>query len=525
MDTTVVAPSREDPSMSRPVEEPTLRTLLRRRELALRLAVDEDDLPEGVLDTWLRGVHSSDLADPTPFLSEGLALLTTGTQFLDEAVADYEQYVARLRVRGVAALGFGTEVVREGVPDGLVDACRAAGIPLFEVPYRTPFIAVARANAQALAAQEYARRSWALDAQRALSLAALRDDGLAATLDELSRRLDAWVGLFDAAGNLTHQHPAGGFDTRALAELETEVGQVLARGTRTGAATSVAGRAVQLQTLGRGGHLRGVLAVGAADLDPEARGVVTMVVAMAGLALEQRRSLLQARGSLRAGLAASLLEGDPATARRVAHEMWGGLPAAPVRVGLTDAGTVHREDVTEWLETQAEGRGSHLFFGRTEAGLLFVVSRTGVDVLRRAADRFGLAIGLSDPVGYPDLAGAAGQARIARDHGGVGLNEFARTGDGLVRALAGENARVLARAELAPLHEYDAAHGAQLARTLRVWLEQDTSHERAAQELGVHRHTLRARLATAERVLGTDLTVFSERARLWLALTILGDPA
>ncbi|WP_460774441.1 PucR family transcriptional regulator [Microbacterium sp. GXF7504] len=511
--------------MSRPVEEPTLRTLLRRGELSLRLAADEAELPPGALDRWLRGVHSSDLADPTPFLSEDLVLLTTGTQFLDADAAAYDEYVARLRVRGVAGLGFGTEVVREGVPDGLVDACRAAGIPLFEVPYRTPFIAVARANAQALAAQEFARRSWALDAQRALSLAALRDDGLEATLDELSRRLDAWVGLFDAAGSLAHQHPAGAFGAPALAELETEVGQVLARGTRAGAATSAAGHRVQLQTLGRGGHLRGVLAVGAGDLDPEARGVVTMVVAMAGLALEQRRSLLRARGSLRAGLAASLLEGDPSTARRVAHEMWGGLPAAPVRVGLTDAAAVHREDVTEWLETRAEGRGSHLFFGRTEAGLLFVVSRTGVDVLRRAADRFGLTIGLSDPVGYADLAGAAGQARIARDHGAPGLNEFARTGDGLVLALAGENARVLARAELAPLQDHDAAHHSDLVRTLRTWLANDASHERAAQALGVHRHTLRARLATAERVLGTDLTVFSERARLWLALTILGDPA
>lgn len=509
--------------MSRPVEEPTLRTLLRRGELGLRLATEEEQLPPDVLDRWLRGVHSSDLADPTPFLSEDLALLTTGTQFLDADAATYEDYVARLRIRGVAALGFGTEVVRDGVPEGLVAACAAAGLPLFEVPYRTPFIAVARTTAQVLAAQEYARRSWALDAQRALSLAALRDDGLSATLDELSRRLDAWVGLFDAAGTLTHQHPAGAMPTAARTELESEVAGVLARGTRAGAATDVAGHAMQLQTLGRGGHLRGVLAIGAADLDAEARGVVTMAVAMAGLALEQRRSLLRARGSLRAGLTASLLEGEVTTARRVAREMWGGLPAAPVRVAMTDAATAHREDVTEWLEDQVEGQGDLLFFGRTEAGLVLVASPAGVDLLRRAADRFTLTVGLSDPVGYDALAAAAGQARIARDHGSHGVSEFARTSDGLVRALAGEDARVLARAELAPLHDYDTTHGAQLVLTLRTWLDQDASHDRAAQALGVHRHTLRARLATIERVLGTDLSAFPERARLWLALTVLGE--
>ncbi len=509
--------------MSRPVEEPTLRTLLGRRDLALRLATGEAELPAGALDRWLRGVHSSDLADPTPFLSEGLALLTTGTQFLDEDAATSDEYVSRLRIRGVAALGFGTEVVREGVPDALVRACVAEGIPLFEVPYRTPFIAVARANAQAIAAQEYARRSWALDAQRALALAALREDGLSATLDELSRRLGTWVALYDAAGGLTHQHPADALAAPARSELDAEVAAVLARGTRTGAATTAAGRGVQLQTLGRGGHLRGVLAIGATELDPEARGVVTMVVAMAGLALEQRWSLLRARGSLRAGLAASLLEGETATARRVAVQMWGGLPAAPVRVGLADAAAARREDLTEWLETQVEGQGDRLFFGRTDQGLLFVAGQEGVALLRRAAERFALAIGLSDPVGYAGIATAAGQARIARDHASGGLHEFARTGDGLVRALAGDDARVLAVAELAPLREYDRIQGAQLILTLRTWLAHDASHERAAQALGVHRHTLRARLGTAERVLGADLSAFSERARLWLALTILGD--
>ena len=167
-------------------------------------------LEDGALDRPLRWVHSSDLADPTPFLSEGLALLTTGTQFQDAAddPSVYADYVRRLSARGVVGLGFGTEVVRAGIPPLLADACRAARMPLFEVPYRTPFIAVARAGAEAIAAQSYARRSWALAAQRAISLAALRPDGLGATLAELARQLDAWVGMFDAAGTLTREHPS-----------------------------------------------------------------------------------------------------------------------------------------------------------------------------------------------------------------------------------------------------------------------------------------------------------------------------
>ncbi len=179
---------------------PTLRALLGRRDLQLRLALDEAELPTGVLDRAVRWVHSSDLKDPTPFLSEGLVLLTTGTQFSGDSPTDDDEYVARLHARGVVGLGFGTEVVRDGIPAPLAAACLAAGMPLFEVPYRTPFIAVARAGAEAIAAEAYARRSWSLAAQRAVSLAALRPDGLSATLAELSRQLDAWVGLYDAAG-------------------------------------------------------------------------------------------------------------------------------------------------------------------------------------------------------------------------------------------------------------------------------------------------------------------------------------
>ncbi|WP_295829146.1 PucR family transcriptional regulator ligand-binding domain-containing protein, partial [uncultured Microbacterium sp.] len=286
------------------VAPPSLRALLARRDLRLRLVVGEDDLPVGSIDRPVRWVHSSDLVDPTPFLSEGLVLLTTGTQFAD--TDDYTAYVSRLLARGVRALGFGTEVVRDGIPAGLTAACLAGGMPLFEVPYRTPFIAVARAGAEAIAAESYARRSWSLAAQRAVSLAALRPDGLSATLAELSRQLDCWVGLFDAAGTLSTEHPAGGLGAVALDVVAAEVTTMLRRGTRAASTVRPSDTSVSLQTLGRGGHLRGALALAADDLDHEARSVVTAVVAMAALALEQQDGLARAIGTFRAGLVQSL---------------------------------------------------------------------------------------------------------------------------------------------------------------------------------------------------------------------------
>ncbi len=500
-----------------PTEAPTLGALLARRDLRLTLDGGEGD-PQ-TLSRRVRGVHSSDLPDPTPFLSEDLVLLTTGTQFAGvEDPALYDAYVRRLRTRGIAALGFGTEVVRDGVPPALARACRAHGVPLFEVPYLTPFIAVARANAEAIAAEQYARRSWALAAQRALSHAALRTDGLRATLDELARQLDRWVGLFDASGTLVHECPVGRIPAAVAGPLRAEVGAVLGRGAQAGSSLRLGDIAFGLQTLGRGGHLRGAIAIAPGDLDPEARGVLTMAVAMAGLALEQQRGLTRARTGLRAALAASVVAGETALARRIARAAWGGFPATPAAVGLTAPIALRREDALEWLEDTAADTAGALFYGAVEDGMLLLAPADRIDLLRTFAARFEIAVGVSVAATADGVPAALGQARVALERGGDGLTEFATVRGGILAVLDDDHARVLAAAELAPLVAHDERHGTHLVATLRAWLEHDASHEAAARALGVHRHTVRARLGLAERVLTCDLTAFATRAELWLAL-------
>ena len=56
---------------------------------------------------------------------------------------------------------------------------------------------------------------------------------------------------------------------------------------------------------------------------------------------------------------------------------------------------------------------------------------------------------------------------------------------------------------------------------MRAWLDNDCSHEASARALGVHRHTVRTRLALVERELGRDLSAFATRAELWAALRAL----
>ncbi|RUQ07302.1 MULTISPECIES: PucR family transcriptional regulator [unclassified Microbacterium] len=500
-----------------PTDPPTLSALLRRRDLDLRLVSAATDLPDGALDRPLRWVHSSDLADPTPFLAEDLVLLTTGTQF-DDADA-IPPYVVRLAERGVLGLGFGTDVHRSGTPEELIAACADQGIPLFEVPYRTPFIAVARAHSEAIAAQAYARRTWALDTQRALALAALRPRGLDAIVTELGRRLGAWAGMFDAAGDLLVAHPRDAFSTTVREELGTRVQEILDRGLEAGQSLTLEAHTFMLFTVGRGGHLRGVLAVEADALDQEARAVVTSVIAMAGLAREQSEQLTRGRRRLHTQLLRSLLGDDPGLARRVL----GSLPPAPVVVAVT--GDAPAEPLLDWWERRRLDHGTPAFLADSEDGVVICISATDEPLLDDVAARFTARVGVSAPEGYDAFSRAHAQALVAlRQPGTSGAVRYADTvGSSLLTALATDEARLVAESRLAPLREHDAAHGTALEHALRTWLDHDARAEQAAAALGIHRHTLRSRVSHAGALLGADLTTFPARAEVWALLQTARD--
>jgi len=498
-------------------EQPTLRALLGRRDLGLRLVSDESDLPSGSLDRPLRWVHSSDLGDPTPFLAEDLALLTTGTQF--DADADLDVYVGRLSDRGVLGLGFGTDVHRAGIPDDLITECARRGMPLFEVPYRTPFIAVARAHSEAIAAQAYARRSWALDTQRALALAALRPRGLDATLAELGRRLGAWVGMYDTAGILQMSHPRSELPASSLSSLGERATEVLARGLEAGQSLTIDDQTFMLFTVGRGGKLRGVIALAVDALDPEARTVVTSVIAMAGLALEQSDQLARSRRRLHSQLLGSLLDDDPSLARRVL----GSMPPAPVVVAV--AADAPAGPLIDWWERRRSEHGTASFLAESPDGVVLCVAMADEALLDEVAVRFGIRIGASGSESYDAFSRAHAQAVAAlRQQTDTGVAHYTDTvGSSILSALATDEARLVAESRLAPLRDHDARSGADLEGSLRVWLEHDAKAEPAAAALGVHRHTLRSRIAQAGTILGADLSTFPARAELWTLLQTARD--
>src|SRR5437660_1409365 len=98
---------------------------------------------EAGLDLPVRWVHISELLDPTPWLSGGEVLLTTGMQL--GTPARQRELVGRLADHQLAALGFGTGFGHDQVPAAVVEAAAERNFPVFEVPYEVPFIAITEA--------------------------------------------------------------------------------------------------------------------------------------------------------------------------------------------------------------------------------------------------------------------------------------------------------------------------------------------------------------------------------------------
>ncbi|MEV7606023.1 PucR family transcriptional regulator ligand-binding domain-containing protein [Paenarthrobacter sp. NPDC089322] len=507
---------------------PSLNVLLRSRTLKLRLVVP--DLGAPVLDEPISWVHSSDLGDPTPFLDAGQLLLTDGTQFpVSSTTADgkaYSDYVQRLVEHGIVGLGFATQVVHGTLPPGLEEACRNHGLPLLEVPDRTPFIAIIRSVADYLAKEEHARSEWSLQAQRAISRAALRPDGLTSILGELERQLHSWVALYDAAGNYVRMPRNRPIPSDIAGEVTAKVRRALDLGTRSASHLEVGGQSVTLQTLGRKGSLRGALVLGAIEpLDPARADIVNSVIGLASLALEQARTLDTARRHLRAGVFEQLLAGSTDVAVKTARQVWGQLPREPLLV------TASRQEnpapnLLEALELLADDYRGAVFYALRGELLLVLAGNAHQEKVLELVKRHG-ACGVSAETSMDGLTGALEEATRALRRAtelGRAVVEFAELSEGgMLGLLREEKAGPVARGLLQPLIEHDRTEQTELLATVREWFANNCVWDKTARRLGVHRHTLRNRIDAAGRILGLNLDGMRDRLELFAAVQFLED--
>lgn len=187
--------------MSDPAVPPTppvpLAALLAREDLALRQIAGPSD-PDIVIH-W---AHTSEMADPYPYLLGGELLLTAGVHIPEAAGFGtyFDDYVARIVAAGGAALGFGVAPVHDTVPRALVAACEAYELPLVEVPPQTTFSGVARAVWQLMAQARLAELRRVTEAQQSLAAAASRPDPIPSVLHRLAQRVGGRAVLYGPEG-------------------------------------------------------------------------------------------------------------------------------------------------------------------------------------------------------------------------------------------------------------------------------------------------------------------------------------
>ncbi|WP_030382215.1 MULTISPECIES: PucR family transcriptional regulator [unclassified Streptomyces] len=524
---------------------PTLASLVHHSALKLTVRAGEERL-----DVPVRWAHVSELADPVPYMEGGELLLITALKLDAEDPEAMRRYVKRLVGAGVVGLGFAVGVNYERTPEALVDAARAEGLPLLEVPRRTPFLAISKAVSAAIAADQYRAVTAGFAAQRELTRQAL-GGGPEGLLTALAAQVDGWAALYDASGAVVAAAPewagrrAGRLtaDVERLRERPAPASSVVTGG--QGGGEDAAEDRVELHSLGTGRRPRAALAVGTAAAPGTAeRYAVHSAVALLTLLTERSRSLHAAEQRIGAAVLRMLLAGEPDHARAVAGDLYGDLLDAPFRLLLAEASGDAADSagdplggLAEAVESAAARAGEPVLVvpEGAEGRRLVVLAVDGGAGVRACAEYAAgpaagseeLVMGLSGPAGPTGAGGAyrgAEQAlSVARRRGRV-LVEHDRMATGSVLPLLADDAvRAFADGLLRALREHDATGRGDLVASLRAWLSRHGQWDAAAAELGVHRHTLRYRMRRVEEILGRSLDDPDVRMELWLALKATSD--
>ncbi|MGW0792370.1 PucR family transcriptional regulator [Streptomyces sp. NPDC002911] len=164
-----------------------LRALLDTEALGLRLLGGEDEL-----DRSVRGVMTTDLRDPSRYLSGG-ELVLTGLAWRRDA-SDSEPFVRILANAGVVGLAAG-EAELGAVPDDLVAACLRHRLPLFAVDETVAFATITEHVVRQVSGERAGDLAAVVDRHRRLMTSGPAGGGPEVVLDLLTSDLDlhAWV--------------------------------------------------------------------------------------------------------------------------------------------------------------------------------------------------------------------------------------------------------------------------------------------------------------------------------------------
>ena len=532
----------------------TVRELLQGVDVRLLTGAEAVDLP-------VRWVHISELQNPTPWLSGGELLLSTG--MLLDGPEQQREFVARLADHQLAGLGFGVGFRHQQVPPALLEEAADRDFPVFEVPYEVPFIAITEAAFTKLVNEQYAVLRRAIAAHERLERIVLSERGLEALAATLSTLIGAAVLVFDARGEplveRAFRRPVEGETVLAL------TAELCDRGRRREARAFLppvgdhAERALALPVSadgggagdGRGERIPEAWLVAIKDGGPlsdfdrltlhQAVTIVALELLRGRVAGDTERRLA---GDILAGIVGGELVGgelarrlepfglaDRVAALVVQRPNNGRGSPAPVEDALA---TALREEAAPGLVASAGPLTCALVAGVAEPELFALAER----VARRLYDGLGpgLRVGVGRAVAGAQARRSFHEGRCAVEAlalGVVGEQNGSGHANGTVRLATykdlgsfqlllslqeDESLRLFCDSILGPIEASEGHYGGELMRSLEAFIEENGQWERAARRLYCHRHTLRYRIKRVEDLTGRNLNSARDRIEFWLAL-------
>ncbi|MEU5362110.1 PucR family transcriptional regulator ligand-binding domain-containing protein [Streptomyces sp. NPDC005925] len=550
-----------------------LRALLDTDALGLTLLGGEDEL-----DRAVRGVMTTDLRDPSRYLSGG-ELVLTGLAWRRDA-ADSEPFVRLLVQAGVAALAAG-EAELSAVPDDLIEACARHRLPLFAVHESVAFATITEHVVRQVSGERAGDLAAVVDRHRRMMTSGPAGGGPDVVLDLLGSDLDLRAWVLSPAGRLVAGPKVAGpaLPADVCAALTAEH----LSATRTGR------RAPHRVLLSGATYSLFPVRTGAPQADGEVRETVLSdwflaVEADAGDWPEERLDLVHgvtqliaverdrrdAARTVRRRLAQEVLELVQSSAppaeiaarlRVAAPVLLPGLGAAPhwqvvvAGVDWQDSGihpgraaqTLLEEILVDPLSTGAEPSDRVAVAHTGEEAVALVPlpavsaehdgSETGIvaDTLLESVrdplsaglgDDGRVTLGVSAPVHSAEgLRGALEEARHARRVAAARPGRVCAAGHQelashvlLLPFVPDDVRRAFTARLLDPLREYDSRHRAELIPTLEAFLDCDGSWTRCAARLHLHVNTLRYRVGRIEQLTGRDLARLEDKLDFFLAL-------
>jgi purine catabolism regulator len=511
---------------------------------------------EPAVDVPVRWVHITELKDPTPWLSGGELLLTTGMQL--NTPSRQREFVDRLADHSLAGLGFGTGFGHREVPPALIEAASRRDFPVFEISYETPFIAVTEAAFTQLVNEQYAVLRRALAAHERLERVVLAEQGLEAVAGALATLIGGAVLVCDARGEPLAVHAfrrSLGADTIAALRSELSARRAAEPPARPflPVHAELADRALALPVLPEGAQAREsspptptswlVAIKDSGPLSDFDRLTLHQAVTIVALELLRERvagdTERRLAGDVLAGMVSAELAGAELERRLHPFGLVGEVAAIVIARSSASAnptgtrppaprdleaalGAALREDAVPCLVATSDGLTCALVAAGDELEPL----------AGKVARRLDRTVGLGRPVPGAQARRSFHEARCAAEAvdlqtepeggrpRGARVATYKDLGSfQLLLSLQDEEAlRLFCDSILGPIEAGDGHYGGELMRSLEAFIEENGQWERAAKRLYCHRHTLRYRIRRVEELTGRSLSSARDRIEFWLAL-------